>query len=915
MTTEEGTARVPGRLVVPLDDEGAATLESTGGKGANLARLVAAGLPVPPGFCVTTAVYDALADTPDVQAAIESLETLDPAETEAIAEQSAAVRTALRQRELPDHVRTAVVDALETLDADAYAVRSSATAEDLPTASFAGQHETFLGVPGAQILDRIRDCLASLFTDRAVAYRLRNDIPHGEVAMAVVVQSMVDASVAGVLFTADPISGNRHVASVDANYGLGDTVVAGEVSPDNARVDRRTGAVLEYEVGEKQHVLRSRGGTDGTELAELSAERRASRALSDAQLRTLVDLGANVEDLFDAPQDVEWALVDGEFVLLQSRPITSLFPLPSPSPDDDRLHVYFSFGHAQAMADALPPLVVDWWRALFDRTATRVRGHDRERAWAVEAGHRVFVDLTPLVLLGPLQRRLPTVLGGVNEPASAGLEDLLARRSAEFTPRGRLETARVVGGVVRRWGPSVASRLPQLLGRFARLFSAEPPDPRDEQARLEALGEDLAAQIRAPDSQVERVQIAFEAFDLPRVLGRLLPLVGPLLVGALLSQRALHRLFPDAEADVEAVGKGLDGDLVTRMNQRLGDLADVAREHPEVRTAVREAASLAAIADVAGGDAFLAEFEAFLDEFGHRASSEIDLGRPRWRDDPATLLRTVRSDLVRAEAGAHREHLGRLEREAEAAAARLERRASRGPLGPIRRRVVRRLIRAYRGGFQFREYPKQGVAHLFTAVHDELAAAGETLAADGRLARPDDVWYLHETELLAALEEGVSIDVDVEARRRAYERDAKRTAPPLLTSEGETPTAQSATAADSDTLTGTAVSSGVVEGPARVIRDPAGESLEKGEILVAPSTDPGWTPLFLNAAGLVMEVGGRMTHGALVAREYGIPAVVSVGNATERIQTGDRVRVDGAAGTVELLDRAETGDETTETGS
>ncbi|MFB6136511.1 MAG: PEP/pyruvate-binding domain-containing protein [Halobacteriaceae archaeon] len=888
------------RFALPLDDERARDPALTGGKGSNLARLVAAGFPVPPGFCVTTPAYEAVADDPSVRAAVESLDALDPGDAAAIAAASETARAAVRARDLPAEVRRAVAGALDDLGGDAYAVRSSATAEDLPGASFAGQHETFLGVRDRDaVVERVRDCLAGLFTDRAVTYRLRNGVSNASVAMAVVVQELVDPDVAGVLFTADPVSGNRRVASVDANFGLGETVVAGEVSPDSARVDRRTGEV-DYEVGEKRRARRpsERGGT---EAVELDPERRGSRALSDARLRALVDLGARVEQLLGGPQDVEWALVDGAFVLLQSRPVTSLFPLPSPPPADDALHVYLSFGHAQAMPEALPPLVADFWRGFLEGGAAAFLGEDVRGRWAVEAGGRVYLDLTGPLGVPLLGRRLPGRLEAVNEPAADALRDLLDRRRESFPERGRLASARALAGAVRDARPLLRSVVPGLSRRVAGGVLFGPPDPDAERAWVEGWGRAAAARVRDPATLAGRVRAAFERVDFSLVVADLFPRVGAHLLASVAARRLLARLVPGAEADLDAVGKGFEAELVTRMNQRLGDLADVAREHPEVRAALRRGRPLPEVEAAAGGREFAAALEGFLDEFGHRASGEIDLRRPRWRDDPGTLLRTLRGDLARDEPGAHRDHLAGLERDAAAAADRLAARADRGLLGPVRRALVRRLIRTYRGGIQLREYPKQGIAHLFAAVHEELSAAGEALAADGRLDDPDDVWFLREGELLAALAEGAPVEADVEARRRAHDRNASMAAPPLLTSEGEAPTA--ARSGSGTVLAGTPVSSGVVEGPARVVRDPTSETLEKGEILVAPSTDPGWTPLFLNAAGLVMEVGGRMTHGALVAREYGLPAVAAVTGATGTIRSGERVRVDGTRGTVELLDR------------
>jgi len=335
-------------FTLPFEDESATHASVTGGKGANLARLVDAGIAVPAGFCVTTDAYRTLVTDPETHRAIESLDELDPTDADRIGDLGATIRERIRNAAFPSHVREAIERALADLDAETVSVRSSATAEDLPTASFAGQHETYLNVSPDDVLDRVRDCMASLYTDRAVTYRLRNDVPSSDVALAVVVQTMVDADTAGVLFTADPITENRHVASIEANYGLGESIVAGEVSADTIRVDRERGTVLSYDIGEKTVRVQS-GSGDGIERATVSDDSRERRVLSPEQVHRLVERGGEIEDLFDGPQDIEWAFRDGELFVLQSRPITSLYPLVSPDADDGLLHVYMSFGHQQAM--------------------------------------------------------------------------------------------------------------------------------------------------------------------------------------------------------------------------------------------------------------------------------------------------------------------------------------------------------------------------------------------------------------------------------------------------------------------------------------------------------------------------------------------------------------------------------------
>ncbi|MFC6837907.1 PEP/pyruvate-binding domain-containing protein [Halomarina ordinaria] len=896
-----------GAYVVTLTDTRATDPRLTGGKGANLSRLARSGIPVPSGFCVTTVAYRHLLDDESVQTAIRDLSEIDPADTAAVGAAGATLRTRIEALEIPPAIREAIQTALGTSTAasdSTYAIRSSATAEDLPEASFAGQQETFLNVHGTEaVVDRVRDCMASLFTDRAITYRAKNDIPHEDVALAVVVQEMVTPDASGILFTADPVSGNRRVTAIEAGRGLGEAFVSGEATPDSIRVDTHTGDLLDYDVGDQRVAVRARP-EGGTETVELSSSVRTARVLTDEQVRTLVALGARIDALFDPPQDIEWALEDGTFSIVQSRPITTLFPVPSPAPTDDRLHVYYSVGHAQAFPEAMPPLVRDVWLT-YTQAALGAFGLTSRSPVGVEAGGRVYVDITGLLRIDALRDDVPDILAEVSEPMGAAVEDVLRRRGDEFrTERTTRERLTALPAVVRIVWKS-ARGLPfvwRAMSGFVRAFVGAPNPPEYEEALWTDWGEEMASQVTGHGTLAERVHAPFDLIGTAAAVTSF-PRTGPLFA-ALVADAWLRTRFPDAPEDVNAVGRGFPRELVTRINLGLGDLADVARDHPAVADALQQGASLDEVEACEGGDVFREAFEAYLDEFGHRATGELDLSRPRWREDPSGLLATIRANLEHGdgESADHRQHIQRMEREALAAADRLEQRANRGLLGPVRERLVRQVIRTYRGYIQTREYPKQGAAHLFTAWRDVLRAGGEVLASEGQLATSDDIWFLRRDELLSALR-GEPLAVDIDRRRAEFGRHASMTAPPVVTSEGEAPRPEiDRTDVPDGTLVGTGVSGGVVEGVARVVRDPSEETIEKGEILVAPSSDPGWTPLFLNAAGLVSEVGGRMSHGALVAREYGLPAVVSVPDATRRITTGQRVRVDGSTGRVELIE-------------
>jgi pyruvate,water dikinase len=427
-----------------------------GGKGANLGELARAGFPVPPGFVVTTEAYRSLIDDPAIRAVIDDLEALDSGSAEELMAAAGRVRSLVREREFGEAVAASVTDAFGAdVDADTtHAVRSSATAEDLPTASFAGQHDSYLGVPEADVLGHVRDCMASLFTDRAVAYHARNDVSHPDVAMTVVVQEVVDANAAGVLFTADADTNDRTVASIDATYGLGDTVVPDEVSADNARIEKETGEVLAYEVGEKRVELMLER-TGGTRTADTTSSRRETRVLSDTGLQSLVSLGNRIEALFGTPQDIEWTLVEseasadasngtaeprsGEFVILQSRPITSLIAPPEPRLDD-RLHVYMSIGHGQAMTDPMPPLALDLWERVYDDSMNEML--NTEGTWMTRTEGRSYVDITPFLGFGVARRGVARALDSISEPTAEGAAQLFDERRAEFDSNRSLRCRR-----------------------------------------------------------------------------------------------------------------------------------------------------------------------------------------------------------------------------------------------------------------------------------------------------------------------------------------------------------------------------------------------------------------------------------------------------------------------------------------
>ena len=901
MRTAEASGDLP--LTLFFADVRASDTSIVGGKGANLGALTRAGVCVPPGFCITTRAFELfIAQVPDSDARFAELDKLDGTDIEAARHAAETMRSSLDKLAVPTEVAAAVKESWRILGVDdPLAVRSSATAEDLPGASFAGQQDTFLNVRGAAaLLDAVRRCWISLFTDRAVLYRARNKFGHRGVQLAVVVQKLVDPDVSGILFTADPVSGNRQIASIDAGFGLGEALVSGLIEADLYRVDRRSHRILLTRPGDKAFAIRSVPG-GGTREEPLGDAMRGERALDDAQVLALVELGEGVERLYDrVPQDIEWCIAAGTIFIVQARPITSLFPIPQSPAKDPGLRIFLSFGHVQMMLDAMPRLAIEVLRLFIPAGKDHVptlRDPPRLSSSILPAAGRLFVDVTPILRVRRARAAFLGLLAHVYTELGRAAQALTNRPEFAEGQGHPLGLLRAVSGLA-----PVFRRVPVVL-----LVG----DPAVRARRFDAAVEEIPAaatqRIRSRQNLSERVRQC--AVEMNSAFGSLRPFLASLVAG-LVAHRLLARTVRgdwarDVRGEVDNLLRGLPGNVTTEMDLAVGDLTDLMRTHPVLAAALEGKPWLetrSALLELDGGKEFIAALDRFLERYGDRAAGEIDLSRPRWRDDPSLLLRVIAGGLS-GEHGAHRRQFQSQVEVANVAVTRLVAAARRGPMGMVRARWIARLCRVARSGLGLREHPKFTIVRLMSVVRPELIAAGEELAARRQLRNSADVWHLGFDELTDALADPtVNLESTVTVRAEQFQRDRLKRAPIAISSDGEIPSmAGDREGIPANALPGTGVSAGVAEGVARVITDPQREVLQAGEILVAPFTDPGWTPLFVHAAGVVTEVGGLMTHGAVVAREYGIPAVVSVALATERIHTGQRIRVDGTRGFVELL--------------
>jgi pyruvate,water dikinase len=875
-------------LVLTFDRIDAAMLPAVGGKAANLGEMARAGLPVPPGVCVTTEAYRMVAGSAldEIHDAFENTAADDVPTLTALADRA---RAALLAAEVSTAVTEAVAAAYASLGADVpVAVRSSATAEDLPSASFAGQQDTYLNVVGtASVIDAVTRCWASLWTDRAVVYRATNGIDHRTVRLAVVIQRMVDAYVAGVLFTADPVTGRRRQAVIDASPGLGEAVVSGAVNPDHFVVDTATGAILERRIGDKRVVVRSRPG-GGVE--HVTAEHAAEDAcLTDEQIRALAALGDRVEAHYGAPQDTEWAIdAAGTVWLTQARPITTLYPLPATTRDG--LRVFFCFSLAQGLNRPITPMGLAAFRMLA-ASAAREFGFPVDDPLAgpsvlATPGERVFVDFTGLARSRVGRFFMPRVLDVMEARSAVVLRRLFDDPRLSVTQTSRRPFLRRVRRLAMR------HHLPV---RIVRGLVKPDAVHRDQAAQPDHLRRRLSLPDAAtPAERLDLVEHALTTELFPLAPRTMAPAAGGFVMLALAG-----KLAGAQRGELETVLRGLPHNVTTAMDLELWRLARTIRQDAaatELLLSTPPAALTARWRDGSLPAVVRDGLRDFLARYGERAVAEIDLGLPRWSDDPHHLLGVIANYLrLDDDLAAPDAVFARGAAQADQAVRSLVDRA-----GPLRRPVVRFALDRARRLAGVREMPKYLMVVALGQLRAQLARVGEGLAADGRIASAEDIFMLTTAEARAGLS-GTNLHDLVTARRDTYAAELRRRrVPRVLCSDGTEPEAAAAAAdAPDGALVGTPASAGTVTAIARVVLDPVGAHLEPGEILVAPSTDPGWTPLFLTAGGLVMEMGGANSHGAVVAREYGIPAVVGLPDATTRISTGDRITLDGATGTVQ----------------
>ncbi|HRQ63400.1 MAG TPA: PEP/pyruvate-binding domain-containing protein [Xanthomonadaceae bacterium] len=860
-----------------------------GGKASSLMRMAAAGFRVPSGAVLTTDFFAPWFAEVGGSIAWKAFLQSDP---EQWPEHCAALKALVAVLAWTSAQRQALADLGECLsrrDGERFAVRSSAPDEDRPSASFAGGHTTLLGVPRHALEDAVRRCCASALDARVFAYKRECGLDVALPRMAVIVQRQLASAVAGIGFSLNPINNDYDEAVIDASWGLGEAVVSGRITPDHWVVDKVTRAIVERKAGAKQIeiVLAEDGGVRETE-SRASSE----LSLSDAQVAELTDLIVGIEALFARPMDIEWAYANDALHVLQARPITRYVPLPREltTAPGERRRLYTDAALSKGLTTNAPVSVLglDILERGFTTIIEAWTGRSRRQpapgeAMFLFAGARMYMNLSPLLWIAS-----PRMLARSSAPTDMLMSKILGsvdRKRYRSARRPQWLGLRLLWIVPRfMWG--VRGLLWQLLTTLIAPERAYRAYQR-KVASVERALRDLEREDLSLDELQRRSGAIFSA-----AVGTLM---AALVVGQLSPRSLVRRTSAEECALADRIERGVPGNVVVEMGIALYRLAGLVE-----RSEFDDLQDLAErIERRRMPEAFLQAWDDFVSRYGCRGPQEMDLASPRYGDDPRLMLQQMAQLVV---AGAldpealHRQHV--VERQ-QAYLALL------GRFGPLRRALLRRIYRRNELFAGSRDTPKYLNLLGYHLARRRALAEGRRLVERGRLDAPGHIFDLKIEDIDRALDDP-SLDLGslCEARARFTRTllSHVRTFPPVIDSRGRI---LRPPALDDipGLLRGMPVSSGVARGPVKVLRRADEKRVEKGDVLVAYTTDPGWTPLFVNAAAVVLEVGGVLQHGAVVAREYGKPCVIGIDRVMERLRDGAIVEVDGTTGTVRIEER------------
>lgn len=861
-------------------------LSEVGGKATNLIKLSNIDeVNLPEGFCITTTAYrDIFKSNKELDSLLTQLSLIKINELDRISEISVKIRDLIVSTIIPEKITNDIAINLAKLGVDkSYAVRSSATDEDQPTASFAGQHDTYLSIIGIDsILKHISKCWASLFTDRAVIYRTLNGFDHRKVCLAVVVQQMVFPDVSGIMFTADPITSNRKTLSIDASFGLGEALVSGLVNSDNYKV--YDGRITDKEINSKNMGIYARQD-GGTEEITIKDNQKNKQALTDNQILELEKLGRKIETYFSYPQDVEWCILDGSIYIVQSRPITTLYPLPDIKNEEKRIFV--SSGHMQMMTAPIKPLGMFFFKSVISDPPSQ------------EIGGRLYLDVTN-DLASPFGRMVAKILLkviGDTLITNSVLKIVNNKKLIRILPKGKDKVFNLENN---------SGALSIMINAY-KAYKENNPDIisnliNEEEKSIEKMKNEI--QNFSGDEVFEYI---FQDHD-NRRLKLMKPPNAGVLTAVLLSTNLFNKRIKKWLGEANAADTfimSIPNSVTTDTGFSLIDVADVIRNYPEVIDYLNNPSDKTFFEDISkldGGDLVCDSIKEYLTKYGMRCSGDIDITVPRWSEKPTDLIPMILNNIRNFKPNAAKLKFEQGKVESEKRIQELISKVENLPRGIKKAKKIRRMASLIRNYIGYREYPKFSYMKRYFIYKEAMLKEAKNLLQSGSINELEDIYYLYFDEFRAVIN-GKKLDYNIISKRKKdYENFEKLTPPRVMTSDGEIITGEYETGnLPENALPGLPVSAGVVEGRARIVKSIKDASLSAGDILVTEFTDPSWTPAFVSIKGLITEVGGLMTHGAIIAREYGLPAIVSVRDATKLIKDGQLIRLNGTEGYIEIL--------------
>lgn len=861
-----------------------------GGKAYNLGKMIQEKFPIPNGFSITTIAFKEFISFLYEEEIFEKLINTNIEEINKIEEVCAKLRNLIISKPISKILKDDIEKALNTIGKENfYSIRSSATAEDLPNMSFAGQQDTYLNIYGIdELIYHIKKCFASLYTQRAVIYRKKNNLIEKEVSMSVIVQKMVNSNKSGIMFTVNPITNNYNELTIDAGFGLGETLVSGLISPDFYKYDKHKNKIIETKINKKEIAIyrKKQGGTDKRILDE---NIQYKQVLTLSEIKEVASIGKSIEEYYKYPQDIEWAIDDeNKLYILQSRAITSLYPkIDKNHEEEDK--VYISLNHIQVMTDPVKPLGIDMFKRIFPYKQDINIG----KSLAITSGGgRVYIDLTEILKL-PFRNKIIKLI-------SSNVDYLMGNALENYLMKNKLNKKIPSINMIKGAKNSIFYIFKK---GIKNIKSKTKPNAEYE---INLFIEEFINNIKSEIENIEDLESKINVIKklAPRTLITIFKNIGPYIMAGILSYKSLISILKKNNIDTNLVNKivsGLEGNVTTEMGLRVGDLTDCIRGKEDIIKILKEHPKNAHIIILEKNyDELNICLNKFLDDYGMRGLGEIDISNPRYKDDFTMISKSIINNLNTLKEKEHRENYNKLIQESkknEELILKLIKEKNSKDL-----KKAKNYIDNIRCFLSMREHGKYAIIKAFDVYRKAIYECADKLKLNNFIENKDDIIYLTLDEIILVLNDKINFKEKIKKTKERYKSYYKLTPPRVIDNNGEIYLGSYKKNKNSNVLVATSVSSGIYEGYAKVIFDPSSGSLEKGEILVTKFTDPGWTPFFINAKGLILEVGGLMTHGAIVAREYGIPALVGLDNATNLIKTGDYLRIDANKGYIEILE-------------